>query len=312
MGDHPDADAEEVEDRAHPLRVAPGEVVVDGDDVDAAAGHRVEDGGQRRDEGLALAGPHLGDLALVEDGAAHQLDVEVAHPERPLHRLAGHREDLGQDVVERLLEPLVLALAAVLLQLAAALEVGVVELVVGRLVGLGGLEDLGAELGELRRGSPRRRGPRTRLRGRSSRRPAVGGVGSRGRSSRRIGSGSAWPVKYRGGRARAPRRPVRAVSGQAPEARCRSRRRAIAKVTSPRPSQNRTERNREVGFISGFLRSGRRAAARGPCPSAATGAGCASPGRRPVTRFEAALAVGSVELEGHRSPAWADAGERVS
>ena len=137
--DHPDADAQEVEDRAHPLRVAPGEVVVDGDDVDAPAGQRVEDRGHRGDEGLALAGPHLGDLALVEDRGADQLDVEVAHPERPLHRLAGHREDLGQDVVEGRLEPLVLALAALLLQLAAALEIGVVELVVGRLVGFGGL-----------------------------------------------------------------------------------------------------------------------------------------------------------------------------
>ena len=39
VGDHPDAQAQEVEDRAHPLRVAPGEVVVDGDDVDAPAGH---------------------------------------------------------------------------------------------------------------------------------------------------------------------------------------------------------------------------------------------------------------------------------
>ena len=56
--------------------------------------------GERRDEGLALAGLHLGDLALVEDDAADELDVEVAHAERPLHRLAGHREDLGQDVVE--------------------------------------------------------------------------------------------------------------------------------------------------------------------------------------------------------------------
>ena len=38
-----------------------------------------------------------------------QLDVEVAHPEGPPHRLAGHREDLGQGVVEGGLEPLVLA-----------------------------------------------------------------------------------------------------------------------------------------------------------------------------------------------------------
>ena len=149
MLDDADADAEAVEDRAHPLRVAPGQVVVDRDDVDAPAGQRVEDRGQRRDEGLALAGPHLGDLALVEDGAADQLDVEVAHPERPLHRLAGHREHLGQDVVEGLLEALVLALPALLLQLAAALEVGVVELVVGRLV----------RRGEGRSG-PSRSGPR--------------------------------------------------------------------------------------------------------------------------------------------------------
>ena len=136
-------------DRAHPLRVAPGEVVVDGHDVDAAAGQRVEDRRQRRDERLALAGPHLGDPALVEDGSADELDVEVAHVERPLHGFAGHREDLGQDVVERLLESLVLALATRLGQLATALQVLVVELVVGRLLGLDARADLVADLGEL-------------------------------------------------------------------------------------------------------------------------------------------------------------------
>ena len=54
----------------------------------------------------------------------------------------------GQDVVERLLEALVLAPAAVLRQLATAFQVGVVELVLGRLVGRGRLERIGAELGE--------------------------------------------------------------------------------------------------------------------------------------------------------------------
>ena len=110
---------------------------------------RVEDRRERRDERLALAGAHLGDPALVEDGAADQLDVEVAHLERPLHRLAGHREDLGQDVVEGLLEALVLALATRLGQLAPALEVRVVELVVGRLLGLARRPDLLADLREL-------------------------------------------------------------------------------------------------------------------------------------------------------------------
>ena len=141
--DHPQAHAQEVEDRAHPLRVAPGQVVVGGDDVDAAAGQRVEDRGQGRQEGLALAGPHLGDLALVEDGAADELDVVQAHPERPLHGLAAHREDLGQRVVQRLVDPLVLALAAIALQLATALQVRVMPLVLGRLVRHGEFQDLG-------------------------------------------------------------------------------------------------------------------------------------------------------------------------
>ena len=62
----------------------------------------------RRDEGLALAGAHLGDRALVQHRAAQQLHVERAHPERALRRLAHAREGLGQKVVERLalLEPL--------------------------------------------------------------------------------------------------------------------------------------------------------------------------------------------------------------
>jgi len=147
--DHPEADAQELEHGSHPLRVAPGEVVVGSDDVDAAAGQRVEHGGEGRQEGLAFAGPHLGDPALVEDDATDQLDVVEAHPKRPLHRLAAHREDFGQRVVQGLLEPVVLALAALLLQLAAALEVGVVVFVLGRLVRGRDLVDLGADVVEL-------------------------------------------------------------------------------------------------------------------------------------------------------------------
>ena len=63
---------------------------------------RVEVDRQRRDQGLALAGLHLGDLALVQHDAAHQLDVEMALAERSLGRLADGRERLDQQVVERL------------------------------------------------------------------------------------------------------------------------------------------------------------------------------------------------------------------
>ena len=94
---------------------------------------------------LALAGAHLGDAALVEHDRAHQLDVVLAHAHRPLHGLAAGGEHLGDQVVEDRLEPILVALAARLGELVAALEVVVVELVLGRLLGGRGLRDLGAD-----------------------------------------------------------------------------------------------------------------------------------------------------------------------
>ena len=100
---HDDADgqAEELVDAAHPFGVALGEIVVDGDDVDALAGERVEIDGQRRDQRLALAGAHLGDAAVVQHHAADQLDVEGPHAEHAARRLANRGEGRDQQIVER-------------------------------------------------------------------------------------------------------------------------------------------------------------------------------------------------------------------
>ena len=104
----PDGEAEEAVDLAHPLGVAAGQVVVDGDDVDAVAGEGVQVDRQGRDQGLALAGLHLGDPAEVQGHAAHQLDVEVALADGPPGRLPDGGEGLDEQVVERLavVEPL--------------------------------------------------------------------------------------------------------------------------------------------------------------------------------------------------------------
>ena len=75
--DHADVQAQEAVHAAHPLAVAFGQVVVDGDDVHALAAERVEVGGQHRGQGLALTGLHLGDVAEVQRRATHHLDVEV-------------------------------------------------------------------------------------------------------------------------------------------------------------------------------------------------------------------------------------------
>ena len=95
-----DRQTEEAVDAAHPVGVAAGEVVVDRDDVHAPAGERVQIDGHRGDERLALARLHLGDLALVKDHSADQLNVERTHPERSHGSLPHDREGLLQDLVQ--------------------------------------------------------------------------------------------------------------------------------------------------------------------------------------------------------------------
>src|SRR6185369_5396103 len=86
--DEADRAPELLVDGLRPLCVALRQVVVDGDEMDAATREAVEIQRLHRDEGLALARLHLGDVALVEDDAAHELDVEEPNADRTPERLA--------------------------------------------------------------------------------------------------------------------------------------------------------------------------------------------------------------------------------
>ena len=109
MHDQADAQPEEAVDLAHPLTVAAGEVVVDGDDVHALTGERVEVGRQNGDKGLALAGLHLRDAALMQHDAADELHAVRPHAEYAVRRLAADGKRLGQEVVEVLAALIALA-----------------------------------------------------------------------------------------------------------------------------------------------------------------------------------------------------------
>ena len=101
VDNHAVGQAEEVVDLAHPLGVAPREVVVDRDDMDALAGERVQIDGQGGDQGLALAGLHFGDLAVVQHHAADELHVEMALPEGAAAGFSDDGECFGEQFVER-------------------------------------------------------------------------------------------------------------------------------------------------------------------------------------------------------------------
>jgi len=92
---------EEAVNAPHPVRIALGEVIVDGHDVHAAAGQRIQVRRQCRDQRLALAGSHFGDLPVVKTHAPDELHVEVPHLEAALAGFAHHRECLRHHVVER-------------------------------------------------------------------------------------------------------------------------------------------------------------------------------------------------------------------
>ena len=100
---HDDADghAQALVDPAHPFRVALGQIIVDRDHVHALPRERVQVNRQRRDQRLAFAGLHFGDLAAVQDDAADQLDIEVPHVEDAAAGFAHGGEGGDQKIVER-------------------------------------------------------------------------------------------------------------------------------------------------------------------------------------------------------------------
>ena len=101
VDDDADREAEELVEAAHPLRVAAGQVVVDGDDVDALAFERIQVARQGGDQRLSFTGLHFGDFAFVKDHAADQLHVEMAHVEDAAAGFADDGEGFDQEVVER-------------------------------------------------------------------------------------------------------------------------------------------------------------------------------------------------------------------
>ncbi len=89
-------------ERAHPFGVAAGQVVVDRHHVHPVAIQGVQIRGQSGDQRLSFPGHHLGDISAVQDHAAHQLNVKVAHVEIAAARLPRSGERFGQEVLERL------------------------------------------------------------------------------------------------------------------------------------------------------------------------------------------------------------------
>ena len=82
-------------DLTHPLGIAAGQIIIDGDDVYALALQCIQIGGKGGYQGLALAGLHFGDTALMQHHAAQQLYIVGAHVHRALGSLPYYGKGLG-------------------------------------------------------------------------------------------------------------------------------------------------------------------------------------------------------------------------
>ena len=102
MDNEAHAQPHEVVHLPHPLAVAAGKIVVDGDDMNALPGQGVEIGREHGHKGLALAGLHLGDAPLMKDDAADQLDPEGLHSQHAPGCLPHSGKGFWQDLVQAL------------------------------------------------------------------------------------------------------------------------------------------------------------------------------------------------------------------
>ena len=100
--DTSNGEAKESVNPSHPFRVTLGEVIVDRDDMDALASKRIEVSRQSRHQGLTFTSTHFSDVAQVQCGATHDLNVVVTLTQNALRGFANSGKSFGQEVVQRL------------------------------------------------------------------------------------------------------------------------------------------------------------------------------------------------------------------
>ena len=100
VNNHAHAESEEAIQFAHPLRVALGQIIIHRDHMHAATAQRIQINGKRGNQRFSFAGFHFGDFALVQNHAADQLNVKVAHVENTPPSFTNDSEGFHQDLVE--------------------------------------------------------------------------------------------------------------------------------------------------------------------------------------------------------------------
>ena len=87
---------------AHPIGIAAGQIVVHGHDMHALACQSVQVSWECGDQSLAFTRLHLGDIALMQENATHQLRVEGAQTQGPACAFPAVCKGFGQNRIKAL------------------------------------------------------------------------------------------------------------------------------------------------------------------------------------------------------------------
>ena len=102
VDDQTDGQSQPAVDLAHLFRVTLCKVVVDGDNMDALSGQRIQVNRQGGNQCLTFTGLHLSDTTLMQHDTADNLHREVLHAQHPPCSLAAGSKCFRQDVIQRL------------------------------------------------------------------------------------------------------------------------------------------------------------------------------------------------------------------
>ena len=86
---------------AHPLCVASGEVIIDGNNMNAFFFKGIKINRQGGYQSLAFACSHFSNLTAVKNDAAHNLNIKVALSEGSLCRFPHRGESIRQNIIQR-------------------------------------------------------------------------------------------------------------------------------------------------------------------------------------------------------------------
>ena len=84
---------------AHPFGITTGQIIINRNNVNALLFKSVQVNRKSGNKGFAFTRPHFSNFSVVQNNAAHNLNIEMALLQSSLRSLTDRREGIDQDII---------------------------------------------------------------------------------------------------------------------------------------------------------------------------------------------------------------------